>query len=44
MGEKVQEYSIRKTDIVMRCPHCKKVMRLGIAVFENDKKIHRGGK
>jgi len=38
---KVIEFSLRKTNILIRCPHCKKEHYLGIGVFD---KIHRGGK
>jgi len=41
--EKVYEFSIRKTNILVTCPHCKKQHRLGIALYEKEKGIHRGG-
>ena len=37
---KVTEFSLRRTNILVRCPHCKKQHYLGIGLFD---KIHRGG-
>ena len=40
---KVYEFRIRKTNILVTCPHCKKQHYLGIALYENDNRVHRGG-
>lgn len=39
----MQEFSLRKTTISIRCPNCKKLHYLTIGLFEKDVKIHRGG-
>lgn len=39
---KTIEFQIRKTNILVRCPHCKKCHYLAIALI--DKQPHRGGK
>jgi hypothetical protein len=40
---KVHEFSIRKTNILVTCPHCGKQHHLGIALYDKDKRPHRGG-
>jgi len=39
----VKEFSVRKTNISVRCPHCGELHYLAIALVGKDEKIHRGG-
>jgi len=39
----MQEFSVRKTTISVRCPSCKKLHYLTVGLIDKDVKIHRGG-
>jgi len=34
-----RKITYRVTDIVIRCPHCKKVFRLAVALVEKKRKV-----
>lgn len=38
------KYTIRKTELNVICPHCNKQFRIGVALMEKNRKIHRGEK
>jgi phage FluMu protein Com len=38
-SESLRMITIRKTPIVIRCPHCGRLLRLTVGLIEDDRKV-----